>query len=289
MQGYGQFLANRYRDQKNLIWMIGGDKGTGGNSFSSEETAVEAALIAGLKGVSGQSTEYAAEWSTPTTGRDQADFGDDVTLAGVYVNNSDGGQAIQGRDAYAASPTKPAFLLEDPYDQEGSDGTNRNPVASQPVRRFQWWGWLSTIGGHVQGNGFIWRFNPGWESSLSSPGAQDMAHMNAFIRSIAWYELVPSGLAGMGNLVTSGGNSPGGTDYVAAAASPAGTLLVAYVPPDHSGDIAIDMTALSTMVRGRWFNPSSGAYAEIGTYANTGNRTFSPPSADDWVLVLDVP
>ncbi|HYU15937.1 MAG TPA: DUF4038 domain-containing protein [Candidatus Acidoferrum sp.] len=295
VQAYGAFVATRYRQQKNLIWMIGGDKGTGGNSFTPAETAVEQALITGLKSVSGQqSTQFAAEWSTPTTGRDQVDFGDDVTLAGVYNNNSNGGQASKGREAYAANPTMPAFLLEDPYDQEGPDGTNRNPVATQPVRRFQWWGWLSTIGGHVQGNGFVWRFNPGWEDHLNTQGAQDMARLNAFMRSISWWELVPSGLAGMRNLVTSGGNSPGGTDYVAAAANPAGTLLVAYIPPDHSGSITVDMTALSASGLARWFDPSTGAYTEVGNVANVGTHTFTPPGnngsgSSDWVLLIEVP
>ncbi len=292
MQAYGVYMATRYKDQKNLVWMIGGDKGTGGNQFSPDEVAVEQAFITGLKSVSGQqSTEYSAEWGTPTTGRDQSDFGDEVTLAGVYNNNNDGGQASFGRDAYAASPTKPAFLLEDPYDQEGADGTNRNPVATQPVRRFQWWGWLSSIAGHTGGNGYIWRFNPGWETSLSSPGQQDLAREHAFIRSIAWWELVPSGLAGMKDLVTSGGNSPGGTDYVAAAANPAGTLLVAYIPPDHSGSITIDMTALSGNSRARWFDPTTANYTQVGSFANSGTQTFAPPADDlsDWVLLIDVP
>jgi len=80
---------------------------------------------------------------------------------------------------------------------------------------------------------------------------------------------------------------------VAAAAAPSGTLLVAYVPPAHSGPITVDMQAMSGATRARWFDPTSGAYTTIGTgLANTGARTFTTPGSNsagerDWVLVLD--
>ena len=157
-----------------------------------------------------------------------------MTLNGAYdwggdVNN-------HGRRAYAYSPVKPAFLLEEPYDEEGPDGNNVNASATQPVRRFQWWGWLSTIGGYISGNGYVWPFNaPAWRAHLDTQGSRDMARLNAFIQSIAWYELVPSGLGGMKTLITAGGSSVSLSDYVAAAATPDGTLLVAYIPPAHNG------------------------------------------------------
>lgn len=295
MQTYGAFAANRYKTRKNIVWMIGGDAGTNSNTFTSAESAVEQAFITGLKSVSGaQSTQYAAEWDSPSTGRDQVNFGDDVTLAGAYSWGTNGGQASIGRSAYSASsPIMPSFMLEEPYDEEGPDGNNRNPNATQPVRRFVWWGWLSTIGGHVEGNGFVWRFTSGWQSHLNTQGAQDSARLNAFITSIPWQQLVPSGLAGMKALVTAGGSNAGASDYVAAAANPTGTLLVAYVPPAHGGTITVDMTAMSTPARARWFNPTTAAYTLIASsISNTGTRVFTPPGNNgtgftDWVLVLD--
>ena len=174
------------------------------------------------------------------------------------------------------------------------DGNSVNPSATQPVRRFQWWGWLSTIGGYISGNGYVWPFNAGWQSHLNTQGAQDMARLNAFIRSIAWYNLVPSGLGGMRTLVTAGGSSVSASDYVAAAATPDGKLLVAYIPPAHNGSITVDMAAMSGPASARWFDPTSGAYSDAGTgLANSGTRVFTPPGtnsagANDWVLVLQV-
>ena len=165
------------------------------------------------------------------------------------------------------------------------------------MRRFQWWGWLSTIGGYISGNGYVWVFRPSpvaWQDHLDTQGSRDMARLNAFIGSIAWYNLVPSGLGGMKTLVTAGGSSVSAADYVAAAATPSGTLLVAYVPPAHSGSITVDMTAMSGPATARWFDPTSGVYTDIGTgLANTGTHEFTTPGSNsagaaDWVLVLEV-
>jgi hypothetical protein len=293
MQSYGAWIATRYKNQKNLVWMMGGDMGTPPYAFNTAQTNVESALLNGLKSVAGQqSVFYSAEWTFESIATDQTTLGASMTLNGVY---SWGGDVnTHGRRAYARNPIVPAFLLEEPYDEEGPDGNNVNGSATQPVRRFQWWGWLSTIGGYISGNGYVWRFrSPDWRNHLDTQGTRDMARLNGFMRSLAWHTLVPSGLGGMRTLITAGGSTPVSDDYVAAAAAPAGSLLVAYIPPDHTGPISVDMGAMSGPVRARWFDPTSSAYTIIGTgLANTGSRSFSPTGNNsrgerDWVLVLD--
>lgn len=289
MYTYGAWIANRYKSRANIVWMAGGDLGV----YGTERAAAEGALLDGLKSVAGQSVQFSAEWDSDMIATDQESFGHHMTLNSVY---SWGGLVSSlGRRAYAHTRILPAFLLEEPYDEEGPDGNGYNPNATQPVRRFSWWGWLSTIGGHVSGNGYVWTFTPGWQSHLETQGAQDMTVLNTFIRSISWNELVPSGLAGMRTLITEGGGTDGGADEVTAAANPRGTLLVAYVPPDHTGSIVVDMEALRSSVRARWFDPTSAAWVPAGSsLAPTGQREFTPPGLNgagenDWVLVLDVP
>lgn len=302
MQTYGAWVANRYKNQKNLVWMVGGDYGTGSLPFNSAQTAAENGLITGLRSVTGLSIFYSAEWNSGSIATDQSSFGNLMSLNGAYSWEGDVGG--QGRRAYGYSSTRPSFLLEEPYDQEGPDGNNVNPNSFQPVRQYQWVGWLSTIGGYISGNGYVWPFNStpaasAWTAHLNTQGAQDMARLNTFIKSIPWYNLVPSGLNGMKNLVTAGGGNTsttvsGSMSYVAAAATPAGDLLVAYISPAHSGSITIDMTAMSKAVQARWYDPSNGAYTVItgSPFSNTGTRAFTPPGNNsrgekDWVLVLN--
>ena len=295
VQAYGAWIATRYKNQKNIVWMMGGDMGTPPFDFNPSQTSVESALLTGLKSVPGQqSTLFSAEWNSESIATDQASFGSTMTLNGAYSFSGD--VNYQGRRAYTHTPAEPAFVLEEPYDEEGPDGNGANGNATQPVRRFQWWGWLSTIGGYISGNGYVWPFNaPAWQAHLDTQGSRDMARLNAFIKSFAWYQLVPSGLNGMRTLITAGnGSNEFAVDYVAAAAAPDGSLAVAYIPPDHTGAISFDMATLSGPVRARWFDPTNATYSLIATdLPNTGSRSFTPPSANaagsaDWVLVLDI-
>ena len=301
MTAYGAFIATRYKNRGNIVWMLGGDydRFTGAG-----ELVVEQALLAGMQSIGGQaSRHFSAEWSSESIYTDQADatLRAAGTLQGAYsfrgnvntyARNGYGGFDSDGTTPHAVLPT---FLLEEPYDEEGSDGNSANPFfATQPVRRFQWWGWFSGIGGYISGNGYVWPFNPGWQAHLNTPGAQDMARLNAFVRSIAWYNLVPSGL-GVGPLVV-GKTSPSSPDYVAAAATPDGTLLVAYVPPAYLGPtITIDMTAMNGPTRARWFDPTTAAYTDAGVFLpplGTQVLFTLPPVSHgdkftDWVLLLE--
>lgn len=290
MQTYGAFIANRYKNNANIVWMLGGDKGTSPITFSSPETAVEAAFITGLKSVSGQKSqqEFSAEWQSPSIGTDQTDFGGDMTINSVY--SWEGLTGTYARQAWAHSPTLPAFLDEEPYDQEGPDGNNANPNATQPVRRFNWWGWLNSIGGYCAGNGFVWLFNSGYTSHLNTQGAIDCGVLNNFILSIPFQRLIPDGESGIGTLITANAGTIDTMSYVAAAATALGDLLVVYASPSRASTFTIDATKLRGAWTGLWVDPTSGATSSAGSGANTGTHVFTVPVSNnsaggtDWAL-----
>jgi hypothetical protein len=84
---------------------------------------------------------------------------------------------------------------------------------------------------------------------------------------------------------------------VAAAATPDGKALVAYLPAAGAVNrsITIDMTALGGASTARWFDPTNGTFMDIaGGIANTGTHVFTVPranasGANDWVLVITSP
>ena len=291
VMSYGAWIANRYKHRKNIVWMLLGDMG----KFNAEQEIAEQSLIDGLKSVKGQqSTQYTAESHSGENAADNPYFGDEMTLNGVYTWELKVPVPYLARKAYAHNPVMPAFLLEEPYDEEGPDGNNFNPNATQPVRRFQWWGWLSTIGGYISGNGYVWPFvDPIWQQHLETQGAKDMQRLNGFIKALDWWKLVPSGLNGMKDIIVDPGNIDTAASYVAAAASREGSLLVAYIPPAHKGEITVDLSVLSKPSFAYWFDPSDGRYlpAEESKINNNGKRKFVTPGKNqsgemDWVLLL---
>ena len=69
----------------------------------------------------------------------------------------------------------------------------------------------------------------------------------------------------------------------------AGSYAMVYAPVGRP--FTVRMGALTgPQVIAWWFNPRDGHAARIGTFANSGERTFTPPDPGemlDWVLVLD--
>ena len=58
-------------------------------------------------------------------------------------------------------------------------------------------------------------------------------------------KLVPSGLDGMKNIIADPDNIDTSVSYISAAAARDGSVLVAYIPPDHTGEVKVDLSALS--------------------------------------------
>jgi len=299
MQAYGAFVAGRYRRHRNIVWMLGGDMG----KFGPRQTAAESGLLAGIESAAGPPPiHFSAEWSGDMNGVEQKPFGASMTLNSAY---SWGNVIGASRRAFGQQATMPAFLLEEPYDQEGPDGNSvAKQYATQPVRRYEWWGWLSTIGGYVAGNGYVWPFKTGWKEHLNTPGVRDLARLNAFMQSIPWHTLRPSGMGGATTLITGGlgtfdrpSKDAWNDDYVAAAITADGRLLLAYVPPKHAGPITVDLSAMRGPAQAQWFDPTTASYTAVAgsPFANTGPQEFTPPAgthadgATDWLLVLRSP
>ena len=77
-----------------------------------------------------------------------------------------------------------------------------------------------------------------------------------------------------------------------AARTSDGSLLIVYMPTIRA--ITVDMSKLTGATTARWYDPTSGEYADVkgSPFANEGSRQFIPSGANksgegDWVLVLE--
>lgn len=293
MQTYGAFVASRYQRQANLIWMLGGDKGTGGVSgqfFTAPQLAALTGFHAGLKGIATVARMYSAEWERGSITTDL--FTTDMTTNGTYAAALD--INAQGARARAYVPALPTFCQEYPFERED---TTPPPDPPGIVRRLTMWAWLSTIGGYIFGNGILTNFvAPTYLPYLNTQGTRDCLRLNTFIRTINWQVLQPNNAA-----ITAGGGTVNTDDQVVAATATgidAGSplyksLLLVYVPPAHTGAVTIDMTQMRGAALARWWDPTTGAYTPdasgipaSGTHNFTtpGNNAFGDP---DWLLRLD--
>ena len=180
----------------------------------------------------------------------------------------------------------PVFMVEAVYEFENIG--NHEPGTPLTLRRQAYWSYLSGTTGQLYGNKYTWQFLSGWKSHLDTPGSVQFGYAARLFAKRPWYRLVPDQKH---DVVTSGYGAFGTSNYVTAAATPDGTLAIAYLPT--AGTISVDMGKLAGAARAQWFDPANGKYSDVSgsPFANSGTRTFTPPAKNsssdtDWVLVL---
>jgi hypothetical protein len=296
---FGRYLGNRFKDKKNVLWIAGGDFAP---PAGSEGEARHWEIFQGLR-AAGASQPWTGHWNFDHLGgisTDQARFREAMALNGVYQYANTYKYAAR---AYQAQPPRPVYLLESTYEHE-------HPAANtQPFRKAWWWTMLSGGSGVLWSNAFLWlcesargtyRVDYGevdgavssWEAELQSPGTFEMLHLHTLFESIPWHRLVPAGPASGGPQLVTSGQWPDrwfGQRHIAAAATPEGDLLVAYVPPAGSGSrsFALDLSRMRGDRRARWYDPSTGGWrpASIADHFDTPGANGS--GTNDWVLVIE--
>jgi hypothetical protein len=123
-----------------------------------------------------------------------------------------------------------------------------------------------------------------------------MVHAKTLFEARQWYGLIPDQThsvvtSGYGTFSDGPGVSFTSVDYVTAARTSDGSLVVAYLPKVRT--VTVDMSKLSGPVTANWYDPTNGNFVAIGSaLANTGTRSFTAPSNNaagdtDWLLLLE--
>jgi len=110
-----------------------------------------------------------------------------------------------------------------------------------------------------------------------------MQRLYLLFSSRPWYDLVPDQKH---EVVVDGLGEFNGMDYLAAARTADGGTVMAYLPTARP--ISIEMGKVSgKLATAWWYNPRTGQATSGGKFATTRKKQFTPPTAGDWVLVLD--
>jgi hypothetical protein len=296
---HGRYIGRRFQHHPNIIIDMGTDRfPVSGSADSAKFDAIIQGMIdAGCKQL------ITAHYKRSSDSRDYSDYLPRIGFNSVYPGTGAGNSytAVYGRMrvAYAKSPAMPIANVEAIYDGDPAGGGA--PTRAQ-LRSFAGWS-ITSGGGYVFGQRRVEAYEmvsgvPIWKDYLGNDPTLDHQRTGVFIKSLPWHLLVPDGLGSIGTLITAGGGSSqtvssvgtngttatadvnNGLDKVTAAATPDGSTLLVYRPPNHSGTFTIDRTKLrGTMVQ-RWFDPTTGNYTSVGAdQPNTGTQVMTPPSA----------
>jgi Protein of unknown function (DUF4038)/Putative collagen-binding domain of a collagenase len=297
---YGKWIANRYRNRTNIIWVVGGDRSPRDHSG---DVAVWRAMAKGIQeGVGGGANALMTFHPQPDGSSSSSQwFQDDDWLD---MNMLQTGHCrdtpvweLIGSD-YSKKPVKPVINGENIYEEM--------PVCFNPkelgyanaydVRKAAYLSVFAGALGHVYGCGpVIWFSQKGgdffsafhsWREALDLPAAKEMKWLRDLIESRPMLERVPDQglLADEGGCAAERIEATRGQHY-------------AFIYSAYGRDIVVYMDKLSAeKVKASWYDPRTGKTTVIGEFDGKGKRTFTPPlpvnspvpsQREDWVLILD--
>lgn len=290
---YGKWLGNRYKDRKNIIWILGGDR----NPKNDTHVNIWRAMAAGVvEGVGGHDNALLTFHPQPNEQGSGQWFHDDNWLDfNMFQNGHCRDQPIYDKilAAYNRTPTKPLMDAEPLYEDHPVCFNARDLGTSNAydVRKYAYLDLFAGAHGHTYGCHDIWQmYSPYreavnsphvyWQEAMELPGASQMKFVRRLMESRPILDRVPDqSLLVESNLTAAERiQATRGTDYL-------------FVYSAAGKPFTLNLGKISgTTLNAYWFDPRKGEVKAIDKVENKGTKLFTPPTkgyGNDWVLVLD--
>lgn len=260
---YGDWLGTFFKDEPNLIWVMGGDS-LPDTTPRVKWTALGEAILAADPG-------RLMTGHTARTGEGK-DYGSYINLNSVYRAWND---IVAGTIA-AGSALK--IFYEGTYFGDGTAFGNPDDFPVSKVYPQSYHAILSGCAGANQGDHETWtagyvtpvgdspppvEYWPDWRDSLTNAAAQTNKWTKKFFESFAWWTLLDAGPDSSHAFVTSGLGS-GETAVAASYTSLVGAAI-------YFDDVTLALGVFSGAVRIRTYDPTTGDFSTLeASIANSG-------------------
>jgi hypothetical protein len=296
---YAAWLANRYKDLSNVVWLNGGDiKGT-------DSTAIWQTIGSTIRQASPKQLitfhpfgrTQSSQWfhNEPWLDFNMFQSGHrryDQDTIGLSYGEDNWKYVVSD---YERIPIKPTFDGEPSYEgiPQGLHDPSQPYWSDSDVRRYAYWSVFAGGCGFTYGNNAIMQFHKEgdpessygvketWEQALNAPGASQMRYLRQLMLSGAYFDRIPAP-----DLIP--GKQGEKYDYIAATKGKD----YAFIYTCNGSDINIELGKMDLKrIKASWYNPRTGTFIQIGAYNAEGIKTFDPPgervTGNDWVLILD--
>jgi hypothetical protein len=297
---YGEWLARRYSQDSNIIWILGGDRPP--VHEGQDWRPVWRAMAAGIRrGVSGPCvmTYHPPGGIFRSTSYDlhHEDWLDFNMIQSGHGSGHDVPTWQSVTHDYGLTPVKPTVDVEPNYeDHPVSPWPTWDPAngyfRDDDVRRQSYRSVFAGGCGVTYGHHSIWQFcsprytpvnHPDrfWWEAMDRPGAAQMIYLRRLMESRPYFSRVPDD-----SLIVSE-NGAGGL-HMCATRNEDGRYAMIYFP-DAVQTAVIDLSKISgPTVKAWWYDTHTGLAELIGELPKQGSRSFTTPLEwHGWVLVLD--
>ncbi len=287
---YAQWLANRYKDRKNIIWVLGGDRTPRNESDVNIWRVMGSAIMKATDGKAIISFHPqpnklgSAEW-----------FHQDAWLSfNMFQTGHCRDAAVYDRmqAAYDLAPVKPVMDAEPIYEDHPVCFNVKDLGTSNAydVRRSAYLDLFAGAFGHTYGCHDIWQMNSPdrepvngphfpWQDALNLPGANQMIYVRRLLEAFPVTDRVPDQ-----SLIRE--NNTNAAERIQATRG--NDYLLVYSTAGKPFNIVMGKIS-GKQLQGFWYDPRSGKTTPLTDISNTGSKLFTPPSSSygqDWVLAL---
>ena len=292
-EAYGQFIGERFRNQTNIVWIIGGDRA----APTDESRAIWRALARGIAIGVGGSEDYSKvlmTYHTSGPGSTAWFLNNEPWMDFHALQSGHGRWALnwQGvQQAYTMKPTLPVIDLESSY-PGFRHGRPPTTATEDDARRAGYWSVFAGGAGHTYGHNSIWQMHSPryrgiasvkefWYDALAAPSATQMGYLRKLIETRPFLSHLPDL-----SLIATEQTTP--WDMSLALRGERHAMI--YTPTGRALEINLGKIPGGTVKAG-WFDPRTGQTQSLGELPNQGRRSFDPPGnespGNDWVLVLE--
>jgi hypothetical protein len=295
IKAYGKFLGSRYKDQKNIIWILGGDR----NPRDNNDVKLWNALAEGIaEGVGGYNKALMTYHPQPKeNGGSSTWFHNEKWLSFNMMQTGhckDGTNYRKITYDYNLNPTKPVIDGEPLYEDHPlcGDWKKNGFSVADDIRKLAYWQVFAGAFGHTYGCHAVWQFYAAgrepvnapqrpWNEAIDLPGATQMGYVKKLMLSQSFLDRVPDQ-----SLII--GDNPNTGEYCSATRASDGHYAFIYTPTGKDLTINTSMLAGPSLFA-KWYNPRNGSYSPVVKRLKKDEMVFSPPTKginNDWVLVL---
>jgi Protein of unknown function (DUF4038)/Putative collagen-binding domain of a collagenase len=287
---YASWLANRYKDKKNIIWILGGDRNPRNESDIAIWRAMGNAIMKATanKAIISYHSQPnmlgSAEWF-----HNEAWLSFNMFQTG-HCRDATGYDKIQA--VYNLPIVKPVLDGEPIYEDHPVCFNVKDLGTSNAydVRKAAYLDLFAGAFGHTYGCHDIWQMYSAkrepvngphvfWQEAMDLQGANQMRYVRQLIESFPITERVPDQTLIQENNYPSAERiqATRGNDY-----------LFVYSSTGRPFTVSTEKIK-GNQLQGYWYDPRSGKTTVIAPFTNSGPKQFKPSSSgygQDWILVL---
>ena len=293
-KSYGRFLANRYKDRPNIVWIIGGD--IQGNIkpeiWEALATSIKSVDHRHLMTFHPRGRYTSAHWWSKASWIDFHTFQSGHRCYGQRMgdkdypipNNTEEDNWMYVDSTWAYKPIKPVLDDEPIYEgiPKGLHHIDKGFWQASDVRRYAYWSVFAGSCGHTYGHNAIMQFyrkgyppayhnSIEWTEAIKAPGFNQMKYLKRLILALPYFERVPDQSIVLNN----------GTQYERLAATRGNDYLLVY--NYTSRDMKIDLRKITgDKKKVWWMDARTGKMTYLGLFENKV-LTFRPHKTSEGI------